>query len=386
MKKTQEDQEEQRRFLKAYREYAVSVLNPTQHQIRDLFDKWAAPGYWDANRSDTKLPLPSPIEHRWNRLKRPESVVDKIMRKRDVFDEGLTIESVRKMNDAVAGRITVYFLSQLPLLHGAIMREKEVEICPDIPPVAYMDPEVFHRLGLLGVRQETRDTGYSSVHYILRFRDGLKGMRERPWWELQVRTLAEHLWAQLHHVLGYKALKKTNFQVTKTFHVIGQQLSAIDQHFNLLYEEQQRFQVQTTDVSDGALLNAENLPFVLDEVGTSCAQREIDGLLRMLNSRGLATAGLVRKAGTRENVELIRNTFIREEGRAASNFEVVASIAAIAGIRDHAQVKEAIRLQIAFLKAWQEVQVAGKESGGRRKTKTNPKVKSKSKARRNKKT
>ena len=89
MKKAQEDQKEQRRFLKTYQEYALAVLNPTQHQIRDLFDKWAAPRYWDANRSDTKLPLPSPIEHRWNRVKRPESVVDKIMRKREPRPRGV---------------------------------------------------------------------------------------------------------------------------------------------------------------------------------------------------------------------------------------------------------------------------------------------------------
>ena len=76
-------------------------------QMRQLFNGWLDSENWAKKRSQTRLPSPSPIEHRWNRIKRPESVVDKILRRSDLFPEGLSLASVRKMNDAVAGRLTV---------------------------------------------------------------------------------------------------------------------------------------------------------------------------------------------------------------------------------------------------------------------------------------
>lgn len=352
--------EELRKFLEDYQGYALQVLTPNLAAIRNLFDEWMDSAYWGARRPLTKLPSPSPIEHRWSRIKRPESAVDKIIRRPELFREGLSMASVRKMNDAVAGRIAVYFLSNIPLLHREIMNSPQLEFSPANPPLAYLDYELFNRLSLHDCKQATKDSGYASVHYIVRFRESVLPDTERPWWELQVRTLAEHLWAQIHHILGYKGQKKTDFAVTRTFQMMSGHLRLIDEGFNLLYDELTRWQEETTNFGDDDLLNAENLPAVLAEIGTGCAQREIDGLLRVVNSRGVDTVGKLRAVATPKNVETIRNTYLSSEGRAASNFEIVASLAAIAGVQDDTTIVSGIRTQIEFLKAWEQLKTASR--------------------------
>jgi hypothetical protein len=169
-----------------------------------------------------------------------------------------------------------------------------------------------------------------------------------------VRTITEHVWAELHHILGYKPDKRTSFAVKKTFQIISSQLNAIDEHFNLLFEELTRFQ-EEVNYKDADPLNAENLPAVLDELGTGCAQREIDGLLRMLNSRGIETVHKLREVGTPANIELVSNTFRRHEKRSPTNFEIVASIAALREIEEAESKITAIETQIEFLKAWESL-------------------------------
>jgi hypothetical protein len=65
--------------------------------------------------------------------------------------------------------------------------------------------------------------------------------------------------------------------------------------------ELQRFQKEATFDSESPL-NAENLPRVLDEFGLVCAQREIDGLLKVLNSRGIPTVGGLRRIASDERI------------------------------------------------------------------------------------
>lgn len=360
------DPEELREFLDEYQRYATTVLSPTLEQIRQLFNSWMDSKYWAERVPDARLASPSPINHRWSRIKRPESVVDKIFRKKSLFPDGHKLASVRKMNDAVAGRVAVYFVSNIPLIHREIMNSAVVEVCPNQDPIAYLDSSLYKRLGLQGCGHGVKDSGYASVHYILRFADSELPKDERPWWELQVRTLTEHVWAEIHHILGYKAEKNTVFAVKKTFQIISSHLLAVDEHFNLLYEELTRFQEQASEqelnLGEDDLLNAENLTAVLERIGAGCAQREIDGLLRMLNSRGLETVGRLRSVGTPTNMEIIRNMFRSSEGRYPSNFEIVASLAAIVGIVEPEKVFAAIVTQIEFFKAWEEVKkVMGKK-------------------------
>jgi ppGpp synthetase/RelA/SpoT-type nucleotidyltranferase len=97
-----------KQFLVGYEQYAREVLIPTNDEIRTMFRRWRDPDHWALAPKLSRLPSPSPVQRTVTRVKRPESAVDKILRHPSLFPEALSIESVKKMNDAVAGRIIVY--------------------------------------------------------------------------------------------------------------------------------------------------------------------------------------------------------------------------------------------------------------------------------------
>jgi putative GTP pyrophosphokinase len=280
--------------------------------------------------------------------------VDKILRHPSFFPEGLSIESVKTMSDAVAARIVVYFLANLPLIDKQLRRSDEVEISSADPPIAYLTPELLERLELRDIKPGQKASGYASLHYVIRLRESSVPSDDRPWVELQVRTLTEDVWGEIEHILGYKPNKRTSFAVRKQFQIISAELTAIDEHFNLLFEELSRFQEESL-FRDESPLNAENLPAVLSELAVGCAQKEIDGLLKLLVSRRIGTVGELRMEATKERMDVIRAVYKGCEGRPPNSFEVVASVAAIRGLQDQKEIEEAVKSQIDFLKAWEKL-------------------------------
>ena len=132
--------------------------------------------------------------------------------------------------------------------------------------------------------------------------------------------------------------------------VLSTLLQAIDESFNLLYEDLSQFhdglQYSTTDE-----LNAEVLPSVLAEIGLSCNQRDINNILTLLISRGVETVGQLLELGTPSRLEIVRNTYVSISGRNPTGLEVVATLAAIHGAASEAEAIKRIKLQIDYLTA-----------------------------------
>jgi putative GTP pyrophosphokinase len=348
------DVEQYGRFLTDYEQYCGTVLIPTNRDIRNLFLRWRDPQHWALTPRLSRLPSPSPVQRTHTRIKRPESVVDKILRHPALFSDGVSIQSVHKMDDAVAGRVVVHFLANLPLIDKALRNSEDLEVSSATPPVAYLTQDLVERLGLTDIKRGQKESGYESLHYVVRLRASAVPREERPWFELQVRTLVQDAWGEIEHILGYKPNKKTSLAVRRQFQIISTELTAIDEHFNLLYEELSRFQ-EESPYQDHSPLNAENLPPVLSELGIGCAQREIDGLLKLLVSRQIETVGDLRTEATRARMEAIRAVYGTCEGRVPNDFEIVASLAAIRGLKDTHDIEQAVKSQIDFLKAWEKL-------------------------------
>ena len=130
----------------------------------------------------------------------------------------------------------------------------------------------------------------------------------RPWIELQVRTMVEDVWAEIEHVQGISQGKRTSFAVRSQFRILSSMLQAIDEHFNFLSEELSRFQEEVT-YTDADPLNAENLPAVLSELGIGCAQREIDGMLKLLTSRGVERVGDLLRIASIDKIKHVKNMY-----------------------------------------------------------------------------
>jgi len=347
-------------FFEEYKRYVEQVLLPTEREIKAILRGWKKPGYWrpvDGSLDAKKLRVaaPSPVQRIRTRIKRAESVEDKILRRNDVFDGGLSAESFRKMHDTVGARVILYFLSHMPLIDGELRKLGHLfEISETEPPKAYLPEELFDRLAMVDLVRKDKESGYASVHYTLRLKQSKVPIDDRPWFELQVRTITEDAWGEVEHVLGYKPEKRTSFSVRRQFQIISKQLGAIDEHFNFLHTELTRFQ-EEIEYEDSDALNAENLPRELAKMALGCAQNEIDGLLKVLVSRKISTVADLRAIGTPSRLDVVRHTFWSVEGHPPNNFEFVANLAAIAGTNDHWEQIARIKDQINLLKAWESI-------------------------------
>lgn len=85
-------------------------------------------------------------------------------------------------------------------------------------------------------------------------------------------------------MLSYKAETRPNLSAKRRFQILSRDVSVIDEHFNLLYEELIHNQ-QIVEYNDSDILTFENAPKVLSEIGIQCAITELNPILKTLFSR-----------------------------------------------------------------------------------------------------
>jgi putative GTP pyrophosphokinase len=258
------------------------------------------------------------------------------------------------MSDALGVRVVVFVLSHLALVDREIRSSNEIEVSKKEPPMIYASADQARMLGLEHLVQKEKESGYSSVHYTIRLRHTSVPRRERPWFELQVRTLAQELWSEIEHHLGYKPGRRSNVSARRQLRILAKHIAAIDEHFNFLYEELNRFQ-QTVSYSRDDPLSVENLPSVLAEIGLTCAQRDMNNILKLLYSRGLETVGALGTLATPRRLEIIRHTYLSVTGRLPTSLEVIATLAALVGAKTEEEEIERIKSQIAYRWAWDAI-------------------------------
>jgi ppGpp synthetase/RelA/SpoT-type nucleotidyltranferase len=310
-------------FREAYWGYRNDVLAPTEAELRAVFDRWRRHHYWERHEGQgyQGITVPSPVQRTDIRIKRLESVEDKIRRHPDSF-EGWTAASFQMMDDVVGARIVVYVLSDFTLVHNELHSlADDLEICTNPRTMAYLPPDLPARLGLGNVDCEEKKSGYASVHYRCRLRRSVVDPAHRPWIEVQLRTLAEDAWAEVHHLIGYKRDKDTFVEVEEETRLISAHMKVIDEHFDLLRNRLADAQ-SAAHPRNKHKINAENLPAILREVGMRIDQREVDGLLRAMTSRGIRTVKEFRARATTERVALIRSEWFRITERKATAFDI----------------------------------------------------------------
>ncbi len=336
-------------FLSEYEKYKAQILNPTHNELKNVLSSWEKADYWNKYTTGKGVATPSPIRMTITRVKHPEKVVDKIFRKSETFPKGLSLASLKQMHDVIGARIIVYFSSQLPLIDKEIRSSNVFEIVEDSPPEAYLDSEILARLGLSHICQKYKESGYTSIHYTVRLKDSAIPVKDRPYMEIQVRTLAQELWCELEHVLSYKPEYRTNLSAKRRFQILSKEVGAIDEHFDLLYEDLIHNQ-EIASYSDSDILTFENLPKVLMEIGIQCAFTELNPTLKILFSRDIKTIADLLKIATPRRLATIRNTYISAIGHAPDNLELISALASLKGAQTNENEIERVKSQIDYHK------------------------------------
>lgn len=126
----------------------------------------------------------NPIESIKSRLKSPESIIDKMNRKK----LPLTVEAIENnLNDIAGVRVICAFQSDIYMLAEALLKQDDITL---ISKKDYI--------------QSPKENGYRSLHLIVQIPIFLHDKKKLMNVEVQFRTISMDWWASLEHKICYK--------------------------------------------------------------------------------------------------------------------------------------------------------------------------------------
>ena len=228
------------------------------------------------------------------RLKSRDSLVQKVARPDRSYPDLWTL------TDLVGVRVITYFADAV---------DRVGELVEAGLPVDFGDSTDKRRA-------ETTEFGYRSLHYVCRLGSALP---ERARFELQVRTVLDHAWAEIEHDLGYKATEEMPLAARRRLGRLAGLLELADQEFVAIrndLESYARGLPAQMDAGDASVpLDGVSLAAVLARAETKRVDEAIaaalgqplghepfypDYLLKLLVASGVRTAEHAR-AGIRDN-------------------------------------------------------------------------------------
>jgi ppGpp synthetase/RelA/SpoT-type nucleotidyltranferase len=282
-------------------------------------------------------------------------VVDKILRNPAQYPAGLSVKSLNQMGDLLNGRVVVSFMPHLMLVDRELKSRSDLTLWGRKKPRAYLrsDDAAQTSIDLKRFEHVPKQWGAAALIYWLSFTDDVS---ERVPFELQVVTLLDDAWGKIQRQMGHRAHSEIKGNTQHHFNEIGALVSELDSRLTNLYDELTEYQREGISSQEDSPLNAENLPRLLSQVNIECAQIELEGMLKVLASRGVVTVRDLHGRATPETVAKIRSTYVNEAGWPPSSFELVATLAMLGPHPEAGDVTAAARLNMEYLEAWDETQ------------------------------
>lgn len=260
------------------------------------------------------------------RCKSRQSIEEKISRPEKNY------VALSDLTDVAATRVTTYFADDVDLIARLIEREFEIDEGESIDKRIYDEPDRF---------------GYLSLHFIVRFSpERLKLSEYRRFvnmrFEIQIRSILQHAWAEIEHDLGYKSSAGAPVNVRRRFARVASLLELADSEFQLIrqslktYERevpesilQDPYAVALDIASIRALFDAESNVRQLDQLVATASGNEIASQNEKLNEShaermnyfGITTVGELEKIAKDEalTVERFASYWMKKTGEKLAN-------------------------------------------------------------------
>jgi ppGpp synthetase/RelA/SpoT-type nucleotidyltranferase len=224
------------------------------------------------------LTLGVPIE---SRVKSWESIAEKFERK------SLNTDSLAAIEDLVGIRVNFLFQRDLDPFHKTIAATFKVHSTEDTSR-----------------RLAEAQFGYKSQHYILSLPSewntipSLRGLCERKV-EVQVRTLAQHIWAAASHKLQYKHEDSVPPPIRRSIYRVSALLETVDLEFSRVLSERESYvSQQAAAAQDSDILDVTVLEAVLDEmlpaINKATGREDYSDLLPDLQHFEISTRGRLK--------------------------------------------------------------------------------------------
>ncbi|MBA5204866.1 hypothetical protein H2Y57_14375 [Pectobacterium aroidearum] len=182
------------------------------------------------------------------RVKDIESLKSKIERKGKY-------KSLNDITDVLGLRIVTYYSKDVDLVESVVRREFIVDDENTIDKRKTYEPDRF---------------GYMSLHYIISLNNTRSNLVEYNLFsgikfEVQIRTILQHTWAEIEHDLGYKSKTSVPEHIRRKFSILSSCLELVDSQFveisdNLkLYDEQTKKEVSLKENNEKIGIDAISL-------------------------------------------------------------------------------------------------------------------------------
>ena len=182
------------------------------------------------------------------RVKSLESISQNIERNK------LSLSSVIELDDLIGIRLILLFKRDVDRIYKIIMDTFDI--------IRYEDTST---------RLAETQFGYQSVHYIIKvpkpwlkvpsFHDFIKFKAE-----VQVRTLAQHIWAATSHVLQYKQEASVPLPIMRSIYRVSAILETVDLEFERLLVERESYITKIDTSKEDMKLNVDIVQRILDEL------------------------------------------------------------------------------------------------------------------------
>ena len=223
------------------------------------------------------ITLGVPIECR---IKKWDSIYDNIERNK------LSLSNVIDLDDLVGIRLILLFKRDLNKIHELISNTFNV--------TRYEDTST---------RLTETQFGYQSVHYIITLPNnwlGIPSFRDFGKFkaEIQVRTLAQHIWAAASHKLQYKQESSVPPPIMRSIYRVSAILETVDLEFERVLSERESYIAEVDTSREDTKLNADVLQRLLDELLPSSNKGKSEPygqLIEDLLEFGIDTVGELRK-------------------------------------------------------------------------------------------
>lgn len=131
-----------------------------------------------------------------------------------------------ELTDLIGVRVITYFAADVDVVADALAEQLEISVRKSRDARSDLDVDRF---------------GYRSLHLIarLRPRDARQGANkhlQRKWFEIQVRSILDHAWAEIEHETVYKAAVEFPPEVKRRFRAVAGALEVIESVFTGLTE------------------------------------------------------------------------------------------------------------------------------------------------------
>lgn len=159
----------------------------------------------------------SPIEHTKSRLKSPESIMNKMLRK----NSELSLAAIKNDIKDIAGlRITCSFISDIYHVSDMLQQQSDLRV-----------------LEVKDYIKHPKPNGYQSLHLLVEVPVFMSDCQEMVCVEVQVRTIAMDFWASLEHKIFYKYNQSVPERLTQELKQAAESANMLDVQMERLHRE-----------------------------------------------------------------------------------------------------------------------------------------------------